>query len=409
MRRVKKLAAILLVFGCSTAPQAPERRLSLPPATSSPRITAVAYAPSGELWWVRRSSSGVCSLMRRAEALEISGLDCANPRLFAVSDAIVVSDLRGSYWVSGPTITPQAPVFDVRSATDFIEGGSSPVWQAGTTRLPLADFNDARIAASGGVVGLRGSRRELVALAPGGNLTVLFRSPNAIDSFDIDPKGREVVFSAVRNGSYDVGIVAIDGSDVSWVGPEATHERKVSWAPRGNKITYIVNQYGGTTLRTVHVPTGYQVAADFPNLEVESIAWEPQAERYAAIVSSLVESSHIQSVKYAGEDRRVLVPPDTRLGIDVEPLTYKGVRYLLAAPPSLRYGEKVPLVVERRAASLLRWSDKLGAALGTGKWGIVALAPGSDFSEEMRREISALSWVDSQNIVVVDEQTDVLQ
>src|SRR6185436_5635578 len=62
----------------------------------------------------------------------------------------------------------------------------------------------------------------------------------AIDSFDVSESRGEVVFSAKRTDNFDVGLVSTDGSPISWVPVEAVDEVGVQWAPRGNKVSYIV-------------------------------------------------------------------------------------------------------------------------------------------------------------------------
>lgn len=85
---------------------------------------------------------------------------------------------------------------------------------------------------------------------------------DAIDSFDTSPGGEEVVFSARRDGGFDVAIVSIDGESLNWVFPQSVDEKLVTWAPRGNKITMVMETPDGSILRTVHVPTGASLSVE---------------------------------------------------------------------------------------------------------------------------------------------------
>src|ERR1051325_5739193 len=72
----------------------------------------------------------------------------------------------------------------------------------------------------------------------------------AIQSFDVSTDRGEVVFSAKRADDFDIGLVALEGSDVHWIPPERMDETDVQWAPRGNKVSYVVHAPGGATVRT---------------------------------------------------------------------------------------------------------------------------------------------------------------
>ncbi|MEA2463464.1 MAG: hypothetical protein QOJ98_1211, partial [Acidobacteriota bacterium] len=67
----------------------------------------------------------------------------------------------------------------------------------------------------------------------------------AIDSFDYSEARGEVVFSAKREGSFDIGLVSSDGSPINWAPADPADELDVQWAPRGNKVSYILRASGG--------------------------------------------------------------------------------------------------------------------------------------------------------------------
>src|SRR2546430_566418 len=136
----------------------------------------------------------------------------------------------------------------------------------------------------------------------------------AIDSFDVSLERREIVFSAKRTDNFDAGLVSLDGSDIHWIPAEPVDETDVQWAPRGNKVSYIVHAARGDLVRTVHVLTASQLSVDFPDGQVDMVAWEPEAERYAVVVESPDASQRVESTKYGGEERRGLLPPPPEAG-----------------------------------------------------------------------------------------------
>jgi len=215
----------------------------------------------------------------------------------------------------------------------------------------------------------------------------------AIDSFDVSPARREVVFSAKRTTNFDVGLVSLDGSDVHWIPEDPNDEVAVQWAPRGNKVSYIVHTPAGDIVRTVHVPTSVQVASDFPYATVRSLRWAPDGERYFVVVASPDASPRTESMRYDGTERRTEIAPKVKLDVDMEPLAGG----LVLRPASMRYGERLPLVVWI-APRLLDWSDARGALLQRDRvaCAIVTKPPGEAFWTAVR----AVPWIDASKPLV---------
>lgn len=161
-----------------------------------------------------------------------------------------------------------------------------------------------------------------------------------IDSVDVSPDGKEVVVSGRRDKSYDIALVSADGSEAKWVYPDVLDEVNVTWAPRGSKITYAVEAPFGTMLRSVHVPTSWQLAVDFPFARVESIVWEPKAEQFAVVKQGAAERPNVEMISFGGEIRKPITGSANVPG-EVEPLG-EGV---LIRSDVARYNEKVPLVI----------------------------------------------------------------
>jgi hypothetical protein len=181
-------------------------------------------------------------------------------------------------------------------------------------------------------------------------LTEEFR---AIDSFDLSQSRGEVVFSVRRDAGFDIGLVAIEGSDISWVPNDPADEIGVQWAPRGNKISYVVRTRFGDVVRTLHIPTSASFAVDFPFSRVNALAWDPQAEKYAVAYSSPTTSDAVDVLPYSGEQRTAAVKPAATILADVQPFLGEAI---LIQPVDLQYNEKVPLVIWRDE-NVLGWSD----------------------------------------------------
>jgi len=126
----------------------------------------------------------------------------------------------------------------------------------------------------------------------------------AIQSFDVSLERREVVFSAKHNSNFDIGLVSLDGSDVHWFPSDPADETDVQWAPRGNKVSYVVRLKTADVVRTVHVPTSVQLSVEFPYATVKSLAWDKEGQRYAVVLSSPEASDRIQTMKYDGTGQR---------------------------------------------------------------------------------------------------------
>jgi len=216
----------------------------------------------------------------------------------------------------------------------------------------------------------------------------------AIDSFDYSAERKEVVFSAKRSTNFDVGLVSIDGSDIHWIPEDPADEVAVQWAPRGHKVSFIVHNSSADIVRTVHVPTSAQLVVAFPYARVRDLRWDMAAERYAVVVSSPDASERIESVKYDGDAKRVDTPPSVRLDVNLEPLA-DGV---VLRPNTMRYGEKLPLVV-RIDAHPLEWNDLNAAIVRAGR---VALAiAGKAPDAAFWRAVRDVQWIDAAKPIVI--------
>lgn len=189
----------------------------------------------------------------------------------------------------------------------------------------------------------------------------------AIDSFDVSESRGEVVFSAKRKDNFDVGLVAVEGSKIVWVPEDPADEVAVQWAPRGNKVSYVVRVAGGDLVRTVHIPTATSLVVAFPWGRVTSLTWDVAAERYTVVYSTPDASDRREIARYGGEERGITTPPASRLDVTVEPL---GTDAIVLRPNDLRYEEKVPVVVWIDD-DLYAWNDARAALMKSARVAMV--------------------------------------
>ena len=216
----------------------------------------------------------------------------------------------------------------------------------------------------------------------------------AIQSFDVSPERKEVVFSAKRKDNFDIGLVALEGSDVHWVPEDHADETDVQWAPRGNKVSFLVHNRGGVLIRTVHIPTASQLSADFPYSVVRRLAWEPAAERYSIVVETPDSSPRIESLKYNGEERKVVRTPAATLDVSLEPFAGG----ILLRPSAMRYNERLPLAVWIDAEPFA-WSDDRASLMRERRIGEIVTRDAPD--DAFWTAVKAITWVDPAQIFVV--------
>jgi hypothetical protein len=221
---------------------------------------------------------------------------------------------------------------------------------------------------------------------------------SAVESLDVSEERGEVAFSVKRDQSFDIGLVSTDGSPISWIPSDPADEIDVQWAPRGNKISFIVRTPAADFVRTLHVPTAYQFSVDVPFGRVSSLAWEKAAELYAIVVDSVEASQRVEVMKYDGTLRRVAIQPEKRLPVSVEPLAGG----IALRPDPLKYGERVPLVIWVGDGDPNRWDDARGTLMSHARAGSLVLRSMPDASA--LEQLRATPWVDAGRMYVVDSR-----
>jgi hypothetical protein len=219
----------------------------------------------------------------------------------------------------------------------------------------------------------------------------------AIDSFDVSLDRKEVVFSARRKDNFDIGLVSIDGSDIHWVPEDPRDETDVQWAPRGNKVSFLLRTATGSVVRTVHIPTATPLSVDFPETQIDALAWEPKAEEYAVVVESPQASQSLVTMTYEGTKRHEVVAPSSRVDISIEPVGGA----LLMRPNDLHYNEKLPVVLWIDAHPFA-WSDARASLMRNAR---VAIAIADRENAAFWNEIAKVTWIDSGRRYRVDAGT----
>lgn len=217
----------------------------------------------------------------------------------------------------------------------------------------------------------------------------------AVESLDFSESRGEVVFSAVGERGFDIGLVSSDGSKVNWVPQDPADEFAPQWAPRGNKVSFVVRGKIGDIVRTVHIPTAAQLSNDFPHARIHSRAWDAEGQFYAVAYSTPDASDRVEVMKYGGEERKMAVAPAVRLDVEVEPFV-SGT--LLLRPKDIRYDERLPVVIW--LAPDFAWNDARGALLLNAR---AACIVANTLSDELLTRIRETAWLDAARLFVVGD------
>jgi len=216
----------------------------------------------------------------------------------------------------------------------------------------------------------------------------------AIDSFDVSESRGEVAFSAKKDTNFDIGLVSTDGSPISWVPADPADEVAVQWAPRGNKISYVVRSKGGDFVRTVHIPTSATVLADFPGAKVEAFGYEPKGEKFAVAYSTPDASDRIEVMKYDGAERTFATRPAVTLDVEVESIAPEAI---VLRPRDMTYNEKLPLVVWLDDEPFA-WNDARAELMRTAR---VAIVVARRLTGQVWDAAKATPWIDMSRAFVV--------
>jgi hypothetical protein len=410
MRRVLPLLFTLLgtASACVTSPPVP----SAPPDHPSPKsVVGVAYLDATKLL-VATERKGSCHLElygddRAATPNTIPLANCPEGLRRISDDLVLLHGRDSSEWfeITAGRLVPAGRIVDARDRDQWVATAAEGfIWRHAGGETRLGKFGGIRLLkqteAVLAVERTSGGER-IVEIRPDLSSRVIFDEAEEIDSFDVDPKEKEIVVSARRSGSYDVALASLAEPAVTWIAPDAADEISVSWAPRGNKVSYALLADGGTVIRTVHVPTSFQLTVDYPRESASVASWEPAAERFAVVVTSADSSDRVEVVKYGGEEKRVVLPAEiTRERAWDQLPTSNGESLILASPQSTRYGEKYPVVVFVRSGNRFAWEDTADEVWGLGNAAISFAREGQNLANAIDA-LREVPWVDRDRIIVV--------
>ena len=391
---------VTVLAGCSSLPPAP------PPAPdpqgvptgSSTALLDLAWAESG-IWALTRESDG-CFLEKLDPGFSEKVPCGAEIRVLREGKLLLLTG-NEARWIADEGTTSAGDLADAYSANRWIERDGDLIRRNDGANLGYpasGTLRGVRLVSEATAVGIStGAGGESIVRIDEEGGASLAGPFERIDSFAFSPDGTEIVFSAKRD-NFDVGLMATDGGEVRWVGTDPLDETMVSWAPRGNKIAYRIDGPGGDVVRSVHIPTGFQVAAAFPSSSVSSLAWEPIAERFAVVVESPAWSSRVETLRYSGAERVVVRGSSHEAGRTPEPLGVSGG--ILLAPRDIRYGEKMPLVIWF-AEDPHRFSPERAELAKNHRAGLVVLPSGASAPADLGPALAGLSWVDPSRIYIV--------
>jgi hypothetical protein len=229
---------------------------------------------------------------------------------------------------------------------------------------------------------------------------VLAENLGAIDSVDLSESRGEVAFSAKHDEKgFDIGLINIQGGAVHWMPNDPADELAVQWAPRGNKISYVIRANGGDVVRTLHIPTSAQLAVSFPNAIIHALSWDWQAEHYAVAYSTPDSSDRVEMLEYDGDDRHTLIEPAQKLDVEIAPFAPGAI---VLRPKDVRYDEKLPFVVW--LADDFSWNDARAALLQNARVAVVVTTHAPD--AELWRVAESTAWLNPSHAFVVGASTD---
>jgi hypothetical protein len=401
------LLVVSVTSGC-TLPSESQQKFVFPVPEPSDRITAVAAQDQRQLLLARRSA-GRCELLRlnigdkRTEVLRVLAF-CPERITIGTDQSLLLFSGSKSVLLDGegkPLGADERIIGAISADNLLIEREGRVWWKKGERVLPLdADLRHPRILPrSDAVLGISttkdGESLLRIGTADRRTLTPSFR---AIDSFDVSPDEKEIVLSADAGNGFDVALVSAEGDSPHWIFPDRLPEMMVSWAPRGNKVSYVIETDDGSILRTVHVPTAYSLAVDFPLKRIEQVSWEPRAEKLVLLVSSFDRGSAVEWLRYGGEEREVVLSTSGGEGGEVD-----RVAGALVQPPEVtRYGQRYPLVVWVEPGDALQWKA-IRQTVRKLETGTAVVSPRS-VGPDLWNALLSLPWVDKERVIVVYNQ-----
>jgi Tol biopolymer transport system component len=218
-------------------------------------------------------------------------------------------------------------------------------------------------------------------------------STNAGIEFQIEPAwspdGRRIAFASAREGSFDIYVMAADGTDSTRLTTSRVNDRRPSWSPDGTRIVF-ARSVDESQLFVMNADgTGARRVTDDAGAESEP-AWSPDGEWIAYVRRQPgTELREIWLVRPDGSDRRRL----TRLN---------GLAYAPAWSPD---GERIAFSADRGDKRYAIWT------IGVDGTGLRRVTPaGIDaFEPAWSPDGRLLAFSRDGAIVTVDEEGNEVQ
>lgn len=411
MRTVLVSAALATLLSCASVPAPPP---DIQPPSDDPSITAIAFSRDRSTLWFsagnKKCEMRALSVDAKTERVAFPLDTCPRSITVLEDESLLLTDgAQAGAWKrpDGSDVMPGAMIVAAVDISNFVTlRNGRLIWTRGGTETDLGPRESLRairiLPVAGDLIAIRstadGERVVRITAAGENDVSPVFA---AVDSVDVAPRGDEIVLSARRESGFDIAIASTDGKTVNWVAPDPADEVGVTWAPRGNKVSFLIRGLDSTLVRSVHVPTAFQLTFDMPHTTVRGLAWESRAERFAMILEGPTASPHVDWIEYGGGRREALVAPRAIVASEPERVAFGSAAALLLPPATIRYGDKLPLFV-RLTDEPLSWSRDLKdvAMLGGG----ILLAPAGSWDEGkgLATVLSEFRWVDPDEVVVID-------
>ena len=75
----------------------------------------------------------------------------------------------------------------------------------------------------------------------------------------VSPNGKQIAFTSLRNGFYNVYVMNIDGSDVRQVTDSEERDDYPTWHPDGKRLALVSERKGKFDLYMVEVPSSGKI------------------------------------------------------------------------------------------------------------------------------------------------------
>ena len=388
------LAAVLaLTAGCASVPPATTTR------SGSEGLRAVGW--EGEKIWLAIENGSDCDIRTiEADDQPVTRFRSKCPSRIDPTpdgDLYLRSNERG--WVvdrSGRLVADEVLSWRDRETSILMTGGSVS-WLAGNERIQIPVTEDILAAELIGdgteAVVVRRLRTE-DALARVRRypleLTPLSGLEGRFDGWDVADDGEEVVVMIAREGQTEAAIASTSREALNLIPSESLPSTMPRWAPRGYKVSYLVQSYRDA-IRSVHVPTAATQNV-VPGGKILSYAWNDDGERIAIATRSMLAGDSVDVYSFRGNRIRQAAAPDS--GYEGEPVTLDDGTTILIQPRTIRYEERYPVVVVQPSR---RFDPRL-AALSNDLGVAVALVVDGD---DPLDAVTAVPWVDPGSIFVL--------